>query len=255
MPTWNPGQYLKFGTERTRPAVDLCARIPGSPRRILDLGCGPGNSTEVLRERWPEAELTGLDSSPEMINQARASHHAGTWILAGAEGYLPPAPLDLVFSNAVLHWLPDHGRLLPGIMGWIAPGGCLAVQMPAKQNPLRAALAAVAERPRWREALAGAEGALHFHEAAFYYDLLAPAADRVDLWETVYHHPMASHQALIEWYEATGMRPFLERLPAEADRAAFKGEVLEASRGAFPVAADGKVVMPFRRLFFVAWKK
>ncbi len=255
MPSWNPGQYLKFGAERTRPAMDLCARIPGSPGRILDLGCGPGNSTAVLRERWPEAELTGLDSSAEMIAQARASHPNGSWILAEAQDHVPAAPYDLVFSNAVLQWLPDHRQLLPRLLDWIAPSGCLAVQMPARNGTLlRTALAAVAERPRWRDALAGAEADLTFHEAAFYYDLLAPAADRVDLWETVYHHPLASHQALIDWYEGTGMRPFLERLPFEAVRTAFKDEVLEACRGDFPVAADGKVVMPFRRLFFVAWK-
>jgi len=254
MPIWNPAQYLKFGAERTRPSLDLCARIPGSPGRILDLGCGPGNSTAVLRERWPEAELAGLDSSAEMIAQARASHPAGSWILAGAEGYVPPEALDLVFSNAVLQWLPDHQRLLPRIMGWLAPGGCLAVQMPAKDGTrLRAVMAVVAARPRWRDALAGAEGALNFHDASFYYDLLAPSA-QVDLWETVYHHPMASHRALIEWYEGTGMRPYLERLPDEAARAAFKAELLEECRGEYPVMADGKVVMPFKRLFFLAWK-
>jgi trans-aconitate 2-methyltransferase len=253
---WNPGQYLKFGAERTRPAMDLCDRVPGSRGRILDLGCGPGNSTAVLRERWPEAELAGLDSSPEMIAQARASHPAGTWILAGAERYQPPAPCDLVFSNAVLQWLPDHQRLLPRLMGWLAPGGCLAVQMPAKGGTvLRPALAAVAGRPRWQEAMAGAEGALIFHEARFYYDLLAPLADRVDLWETTYYHPLPSHQALIDWYEGTGMRPYLDRLHGDAVRSAFKAEVLEACRGDFPVAADGKVVMPFKRLFFVACKR
>ena len=253
MPSWNPGQYLKFGAERTRPAADLCARIQGSPRRILDLGCGPGNSTAVLRERWPEAELAGLDSSPEMIAQARAGHPGGAWILADAADYVPAAPYDLVFANAVLQWLPDHPGLLARLMGWIAPGGSLAVQMPAKGGTvLRSALAAVTVRPRWREFMAGAEGALTFLEARVYYDLLAPLAERVDLWETIYYHPMASHQALIEWYEGTGMRPFLDRLPDDAARAAFKAEVLEACRGDFPAAADGRVLMPFKRLFFVA---
>jgi trans-aconitate 2-methyltransferase len=246
---WNPSQYLKFGAERTRPALDLCERIPGAPRSILDLGCGPGNSTAVLRERWPEAALAGLDSSPEMIAQARASHPAGTWILAGAEHYEPPGRYDLVFSNAVLQWLPEHRLLLPRLMGWIAPGGCLAVQMPAEGSPLRSALADLAGRPRWRDALAGAGNALHFHDARFYYDLLAP---RVDLWETVYYHPLASHRALIDWYEGTGMRPYLDALPDAAAREAFKAELLEACRGDFPAAADGRVLLPFRRLFFVA---
>ena len=253
MPAWDPGQYLRFGAERTRPAQDLCARIPGAPRRILDLGCGPGNSTAVLRERWPDAAITGLDSSPEMIAQARAGHPAGTWILDRAESYGPPEPLDLVFSNAVLQWLPDHARLLPRLMGWIAPGGCLAVQIPAGgRTGLRAALAIVAARPRWQAALAGAEAALTFHDAPFYYDQLAPIAGRVDLWETVYHHPLASHEALVAWYEATGLRPYLDRLPDPAARTAFKAELLEACREEFPVAADGKVVLPFRRLFLVA---
>jgi trans-aconitate 2-methyltransferase len=125
--------------------------------------------------------------------------------------------------------------------------------MPAKDGTrLRAAMAEVAARPRWRDALAGAEAALTFHDASFYYDLLAPAA-RVDLWETVYHHPMASHQALIDWYEGTGLRPFLERLP-DGERSEFKAELLEVARAEFPVRADGKVVMPFKRLFFLAWK-
>ena len=251
MPTWDPGLYLKFGAERTRPSLDLCARVPIEPRRILDLGCGPGNSTAVLRQRWPGAELAGLDSSPEMIARARAGHPGGEWILADARTWRPERPYDLVFANAVLQWLPDHGQLVPRLMEWVAPGGCLAVQMPAAGTGLRTALAGLAGQDRWRSALAGAEGALSFHPAGFYYDLLAP---RVDLWETVYHHVMASHQALVEWYEGTGMRPFLERLLDEADREAFKAGMVEACREAFPPSADGKVLMPFKRLFFVATK-
>ncbi|MGA2079218.1 MAG: methyltransferase domain-containing protein [Holophaga sp.] len=256
MTSWDPGQYLKFADERTRPSRDLCARIPlPSPGRVLDLGCGPGNSTQVLRERWPEAEIAGLDSSPEMIAKARALFPGGTWIVADAAAYQPLGELDVVFSNAVLHWVPDHPRFLPRLLGWLAPGGCLAVQMPAGDgNRLRGVLNQVARRPRWQQALAGAGEALTFHPAPFYYDLLAPLTARLDLWETVYYHPMASHQALLEWYEGTGMRPYLERLPDEAARAAFRSELLEAFRSEFPLAVDGKVAMPFRRLFFVAWK-
>jgi len=254
MPIWNPGQYLKFGAERTQPSRDLCARIPGEPGRILDLGCGPGNSTAVLRERWPGAQLAGLDSSPAMIERARADRPGDTWILADARGYEPPAALDLVFSNAALQWLPEHRALFPRLMGWLAPGGCLAVQMPAKDGTtLRGLLGTVAARPRWRTALAGAEGALTFEDAAFYYDVLAAAGTRVELWETVYYHQMASHEALIEWYEGTGMRPYLERLQGTGP-AEFKAEVLEACRGEYPLAADGRVLMPFRRLFFMAWR-
>jgi trans-aconitate 2-methyltransferase len=256
MPQWNPGQYLKFGEERTRPAHDLCARIQlSAPGRLLDLGCGPGNSTRVLRDRWPAAGITGLDSSPEMIAQARASWPGGTWLLADAAALGPGAPYDVVFSNAALQWLPDHEALLPRLLGQVAAGGCLAVQVPALDGTLlRSSLRSVARRPRWYSALAGAEDALSFHPADFYYDLLAPLASRLELWETTYYHVMASHRALIDWFEATGMRPFLERLGGEDDREAFKAEVLEACRPDYPPARDGKVLMPFKRLFFIAWK-
>ena len=254
MPPWNPEAYLKFADERTRPAADLAARIlKASPGSILDVGCGPGNSTRVLRERWPGAEITGLDNSPEMIAQARASHPGGAWVLGDAAAYDPGRRFDVVFSNAALQWLPDQEQVLPRLLALAEEDGCLAVQVPAEGSGFRAALRAVAGRPRWRPALAGAEDALSFHEAAFYYDQLAPRAARVDLWETTYFHVLASHEALLEWYAQTGMRPYLDRL-GEADRAAFQAEVLAACRGDYPAAADGKVLMPFRRVLFVAWK-
>jgi trans-aconitate 2-methyltransferase len=196
-----------------------------------------------------------MDNSPEMIARARESHPAGTWILADAATWDPGAPGDLVFSNAALQWLPNHDFLIPRLMGLVAPGGCLAVQVPAQGGPLiRASMRAIARLPRWRDRMGEAEGALVFHEAGYYYDLLGPLAARVDLWETTYHHVLASHQALVDWFESTGMRPYLDRLPDEEARADFKGEVLAACRGDYPPARDGKVIMPFRRLFFVAWK-
>jgi trans-aconitate 2-methyltransferase len=257
MPSWDPDRYAKFLDERTQPSRDLCARIPlAAPGRVLDLGCGPGNSTRVLRERWPGAELAGLDSSREMIAQARACCPEGTWILADAATFEPEGDWDVVFSNAALQWLPDHERLLPRLMGWLAPGGCLAVQMPARgASPFRASLQAVAQRPRWREALAGCTGTLTFLGARAYYDLLVPVAARLDLWETTYHHVLDSHQGLVDWYAGTGMRPYLDRLADPADREAFQAEVLDGCIEEYPVAADGKVLMPFKRLFFVAWKQ
>lgn len=253
MAAWNPSQYLKFDAERSRAAVDLCLRIQGlAPTRILDLGCGPGNSTRVLRERWPGARITGLDSSPEMIARAKESHPGGTWVLADAATW-EGGTWDVLFSNAALQWMPEHGRLVPRLLGHVAPGGCLAAQMPAKGTPLRTLIRSVAGRPRWREPMAGAEDAMVFQQPGFYYDLLAPRCARVDLWETTYHHIMASHQAMIDWFEATGLRPYLDRLEDEAERSAFKGEVLEACRENLPAAANGMVLMPFHRLFFVGW--
>jgi trans-aconitate 2-methyltransferase len=254
MPSWDPGQYVKFLDERTRPSRDLCARIDlAAPARVLDLGCGPGNSTRVLAERWPGADLAGLDSSPEMIAQARSGHPDGAWILADAATYEPAGQWDVVFSNAALQWLPDHPRLLPRLLGWVAPGGCLAVQMPARDSsPFRDALRATAQRPRWRDRLGDCSGSLTFLGAGAYYDLLAPLVARLDLWETLYYHVLDSHQGLVDWYAGTGMRPYLDRLPDPADRAAFQAEVLEGCREAYPVAGNGRVLMPFRRLFFVA---
>jgi trans-aconitate 2-methyltransferase len=256
MPSWDPGQYVKFLDERTRPSRDLCARIDlAAPARVLDVGCGPGNSTRVLRERWPDADLAGLDSSPDMIAQARADRPDGTWILADAAAFEPEGDWDVVFSNAALQWLPDHERLLPRLLGWVAPGGCLAVQMPARDgSPFRASLQEVARRPRWRDRMDGCAGSLTLLGAQATYDILAPLAARLELWESIYYHVLASHQGLVDWYAGTGMRPYLDRLAEPADRAAFQAEVLDGCREAYPAAGDGRVLMPFRRLFFVAWR-
>ena len=255
MPTWDPNQYVKFLDERTQPSRDLCARIPlAAPARVLDVGCGPGNSTRVLRERWPGAKVAGLDNSREMVDRARADCPEGDWILADAASFEPAGDWEVVVSNAALQWLPDHDRLLPRLLGWVAPGGCLAVQMPARgASPFRSSIQAVAQRPRWREALAGATESLTFLGARAYYDLLAPVAARLEMWETIYYHVLDSHQGLVDWYAGTGMRPCLDRLPDPADRAEFQAEVLDGCIEEYPAAADGKVLMPFRRLFFLAW--
>jgi trans-aconitate 2-methyltransferase len=255
MSDWNPGEYLKFKDERTRPSRDLCSRIAlDAPARVLDLGCGPGNSTAVLRERWPKAEVIGLDSSAEMIAQARAAYPDGIWQQGDLAGYQPGAPCDVVFANAVLQWLPDQAALLPRLLGLVAPGGCLAVQVPAR-SAFRAALEAVALRPRWRTLLDGAGEAVSFHDAPYYHAVLAPLTRTLDLWETIYFHHLASPQGVLDWYRATGMRPYLDRLAEAEQREAFQGEVLEACRKDYPTAADGTVLMPFRRVLFVAWKQ
>ena len=255
MPTWDPGQYLKFNEERTRASRDLCARILlDAPARVLDLGCGPGNSTAVLRERWPGAALTGLDSSPEMLARARATGPAAYWLLADVASWEPEATYDVVFSNAMVQWLPDPGAQVPRFQAWAAPGGCLAVQVPCG-NRMRELIQEVAADKRWRAALAGVATWRALHEPAYYYDLLAPRAARVDLWSTTYQHVMESHEALVEWYAGTGMRPYLDALPDPADQAAFRDEVLRACREAYPRAADGKVLLAFPRLFFVAWNQ
>lgn len=258
--TWDPGQYLKFRDERTRPSVDLVARIQlGSPAAILDVGCGPGNSTEILHERWPTARITGLDSSAEMIAKARASHDWGEWVCADAAslgGTADGTAWDLVFSNAALQWIPDHERLVPSLFGLVRPAGALAVQVPANAgSPLHRSLVRTAEDPRWSRLTSGCASRLVYREPSSYYRFLCGVAARLDVWETIYHHELPDHQALIEWYKGTGMRPCLERLGDEPSRRAFEDAVLEGCRAEYPVQPNGRVIYPFRRLFFVAYAR
>ncbi|MCX7029122.1 MAG: methyltransferase domain-containing protein, partial [Spirochaetes bacterium] len=191
--TWDPGQYLKFRHERTRPAIDLASRVLlASPAAILDVGCGPGNSTEVLHDRWPAARITGLDNSPQMITEAGSSHDWGEWVCADAAslgGEADRGTRDLVFSNAVLQWIPDHERLVPMLFGLVKRGGALAVQVPANAGfPLHQSLLRTADDPRWSRFTAGSASRLTYHEPSFYHGLLWGLADRVEVWETTYHH-------------------------------------------------------------------
>ena len=255
--SWDPGQYLKFKDERTRPSIDLASRLVGLvPSAILDVGCGPGNSTEVLHDRWPDARITGLDSSPDMIANARSAHAWGEWVCADAallgRGGTRQT-WDLVFSNATLQWIPDHERLLPRLFSLVNTGGALAVQVPANGgSPLHQALVRTAADPRWSRFTATCASRLVYHEPSFYYGLLCGLAERLELWETTYHHALADHEALLEWYRGTGMRPCLELLPDDASRRAFEGAVLEGCRTDYPTQPDGRLIFPFRRLFFVA---
>ena len=256
MSDWNPQQYLKFGDERTQPSIDLVARIKlERPGTIIDLGCGPGNSTRILRERWPDAETAGLDSSEEMIDKARKDFPDGDWIVGDAAKVPLDLKYDLVFSNAVLQWIPNHEALLPRLFRMVSPGGALAVQVPAtRESPLHRALLEVAHRPEWRIFTAACGNLLNYHNGEYFYRLLYPLTEQIVLWETTYFHLLSSQRDIVEWYKGTGMRPFLESLPDDRSRAAFEEEVLEECRRSYPVEGNGKVLYPFRRVFFIAYK-
>lgn len=255
--SWDPHLYLQFGDERTRPAADLLSRIDlVRPRRIVDLGCGPGNSTRLLRRRWPEATLLGLDNSLEMIGAARESFPEGSWILGDIAGWHDPDSFDLVFSNAALQWVPDHGSLFPRLMARLKTGGVLAAQMPAHlASPLHRQILEVAEAPPWRDRMAAARTAIRVERPSFYYELLWPLAKRVDLWETEYTHVLESVEAILRWIGGTGLRPFLDALPEPAEKEAFKGLLLARLKQSYPPQQDGAVLFPFRRLFLVAERK
>ena len=253
MADWNPSLYLKFDDQRTRPARDLLARIPApSPSRVADLGCGPGNSTELLVERWPKARVVGIDNSPGMLEQARRAHPDWSWEEHDVAGWAPAEPYDVVYSNAALQWVPGHASLFPRLLEAVRPGGFLAVQMPRNLDaPSHALMRETAEEGTWRDKLRGARDALIVGDPNFYYDLIAPRAARLDLWETEYAQVMDSADAILEWVRGTGLRPFVQRLD-EAERAEFERRYLEKLRRAYPTRADGKVLFPFRRIFMVA---
>jgi trans-aconitate 2-methyltransferase len=255
MPTWDPDQYRRFAAERGQPAADLAARVAVErPRRVADLGCGPGTSTAVLRRRWPDADIVGLDSSPEMIAAARAAEPAGAWQVADIGAWSPAEPFDVVFTNAALHWLPDHATLLPRLVRHVAPGGAFAVQMPFHlESAVHRLMVEIADRPEWRERTIGARGAIMVEGPEFYYDVLQPHAKHVDLWVTEYLHVLDEPAAIVEWFRGSGLRPFLEALADDAERRRFQELLLAGVTAAYPRRAGGKVLFPFRRLFAVAY--
>jgi trans-aconitate 2-methyltransferase len=259
MPTWDAKQYLRFNDQRTRPCRELAARIAiDAPERVIDLGCGPGNSTAVLAERWPDSGLTGLDSSPEMIGAARIEYPQRTWCVGDIATWVDQddQTYDIVFSNAALQWVDNHPQLFPKLLARIAKGGALAIQMPANfEAPAHSIMRELAASPAWRDHFpAGGIREWHVHDLATYYDVLAPVAAAVDFWQTEYQHIMADAAGIVEWYKGTGLRPFLDALADDQQRADFTAQYLEHIQRAYPVRKDGRVIFPFRRMFLIAYR-
>jgi trans-aconitate 2-methyltransferase len=256
MREWDPDQYLQFKRERTQPSIDLVARIPmDDPKTIIDIGCGPGNSTQILLKRWPHADIVGLDKSEKMIERARRDYPDQKWIVGDASAPDAGQSFDIVFSNAALHWIPQHALLLQRLFGLLQENGILAVQVPANQaSPLYQAILRVSEAGAWSAFTKGREASLTHHSADYYYDQLALYSNEISIWETIYYHIMKSHQELIDWYRSTAMKPFLDSLPTDSDREEFENEILIECRNAYPPQRDGKILYPFKRLFFTARK-
>lgn len=252
---WDPSQYLKFIDHRLRPALDLLARIDApAPRTVFDLGCGPGNVTALLAVRWPDARITGVDGSAAMLARARADHPGLAWQQADLAAWEPAGPVDLLYSNAALHWLDDHERLFPRLMGFVAHGGVLAVQMPRNfREPSHTAMAESAAAGPWRAKLAGAMRVFPMPDVGAYYDWLAPLARRLEVWETVYYQVLEGDDPVAEWTKGSSLKPLLDALD-EGERAAFFADYAARCRKAYPKRSDGRTLFPFRRLFVVATK-
>ncbi|MBL8711018.1 MAG: trans-aconitate 2-methyltransferase [Rhodospirillaceae bacterium] len=253
--SWSAAQYTKFERERTRPVRDLLLQIPvEDAKTAVDLGCGPGNSTELLKARFPNAAITGMDSSSDMIEAARKRMPDIHFEIDDIATWHQPGPFDVIFANASLQWVPDHARLLPTLMEKLAPGGSLAVQMPDNlDEPAHQLMAKVGREGPWAKKIEQAETARVKRQSPdWYYRILGTGGAQVDLWRTVYFHPLAGGApAVVEWFKATGLRPYLTPLD-EAERKDYLAKYEAEIALAYPALPNGTVVLPFPRLFFVA---
>lgn len=255
---WDPEQYLRYADERGRPFADLLARVAASaPAVVADVGCGPGNLTATLRERWPGATVVGVDSSAEMVEAARrdfAGDERLTFEQSDLRDWPLPADVDVVVCNATLQWVPEHDQVLAAWAEALRPGAWVAVQVPGNFDaPSHRSIAEVRRRPRWRERLASIEARPAVAEPSTYLGLLAEHGMSADVWETTYLHVLPGEDAVLQWLRGTGLRPVLGALDAE-ERADFEAELAELLRAAYPRRPYG-TVLPFRRIFLVGHKE
>ena len=254
---WNPNLYLKFKDERTQPSIDLVTKIKTThdPGSIIDIGCGPGNSTQVLFQRWPNAKVTGLDNSPAMIDKAKHDFPDQTWIIADAGTFTSQTKFDLVFSNATIQWVPNHSQLLKNLSDLLKPDGILAIQIPMFWDmPIGQSIDKVACNPEWKSHTDGVKDLFTIHDYHFYFDVLSSIFPVVDMWETFYMHVLDSQESILEMIRSTGLKPYLERLTRETDKQKFESEVFSSIKKDYPVQKNGKVIFPFKRLFFIGYK-
>ncbi len=253
---WDPGEYRHFGDERSRPFFDLLARVGAeTPEVVVDLGCGPGTLTAALARRWAQAEVRGIDSSAEMIEAARELPSGPgsrlSFALGDVRNWKPDGGVNVIISNAVLQWVPDHLDVVARWAGFLGTGGWLAFQVPGNNDqPSHQALRELAASDRWRPLLANVQLNRQAADPAEYLDLLARSGFKVDAWETTYVHVLHGDDPVLDWYKGTGLRPVLAALtPGQA--AEFLADYRVRMREAYPAAAYG-TVFPFRRVFAVA---
>lgn len=251
---WSPGQYLKFEDERTRPAYDLLSAVPDQGvKYAVDLGCGPGNSTELIIERYPQAEVVGVDSSADMVAKAKERLPGRKFTVADIDKWEPTKAADLLYANAVMQWLPEHDRLFPRLLGYLNPGGCLAIQMPDNlEEATHVAMRDVAADTRWAIRMSEADATRSkIGTASSYYRLLRPYCRRIDIWRTTYHHPLQGLDGIIEWFTGSALRPYLALLNKE-EQVDFLEKYRQILARSYEPDDGGMVLLPFPRLFIVA---
>lgn len=253
---WDPKLYGRFAAPRLRPALDLLTGVPAlEARTIIDLGCGSGVLMDPLTSRWPDAMVTGIDSSDEMLAQAREKHPAAdwprvSWVKDDIITWKPQTPPDLIVSNAALHWVRDHDLLLPRLLETLAEGGVLAVQVPGNfEEPSHRIIRDATDQGPWRGRVPTRPAGIL--EPNAYYDLLAPQASGVEIWETIYHHVLTGPDPVFEWLRGSALRPVLAALH-EGEIEPFEALCRNALADAYPPQPDGSVLFPFRRVFIIA---
>ena len=254
--SWSAEQYMKFEDERTRPARDLLDQIPNLPDGALyDLGCGPGNSTELIHDRFPAYMLTGIDSDENMLVAARKRMSHTRFDKGDLAHWKPPERAVLFFANAVFQWLPDHLGTIERLMGELIPGGTIAVQMPDNlDEPSHASMRELAQDPRFSQYFPnGGVRRAALPAPSVYLDRLEAKSIRIDVWHTIYYHRLANAEAIVEWVKGTGLRPYLDHA-GEAHREAYLADYLGRVEKAYPKMSDGRVLLRFPRIFMVAVK-
>ena len=251
---WNPDLYLKFYSERIQPTIDLASRIRYEhPGNILDVGCGPGNSTQILAKKWKNSKITGIDNSRSMIEKARKEYPNQNWKFMDASENNIKSKYDIVFSNSVIHWIPNHTDLLQKLYGILNNKGVLAIGIPLFWDmPLGKSIERIAQSNRWKEYTSNVSKLFTIHDYPFYYDILSELFNTINIWETNYMHIFNSHISILDMIRSTGLKPYLEKLSNDSDKLEFEKEVLKSISKDYLLQNNGNVVFTFKRLFFVA---
>lgn len=258
MKDWDPGHYLKFRSERTQPSIDLVGKIHCDlpPENIIDIGCGPGNNTQVLKQRWPNANVLGIDNSPNMINKAKAEYPDMHWHVADIATFETDQKFDLVYSNATIQWIPNHEELLPKMATLLRNKGIIAVQIPQfRDMPIGQTIDIVSKKEQWNYKVAHCRNLFTYNPYTIYYDILARFFTKIEMWETFYLHEMESHEAIIDMVKSAGMKPYMDALLDENEKENFAQEILSQIKLKYPTQKNGNVLFPFKRLFFVGYRK
>lgn len=253
---WDPNSYLKFDKERIQPSIDLASRIKfDNPSRIIDIGCGPGNSTQVILQKWPGSAIIGIDNSKTMIEKAKKDYPEQNWEILDAGKDEIPGTYDIIFSNSTIQWIPNHDDLLKKFHRSLNDDGLIAIQIPMFWDmPIGKSIKKISRDKRWNNVTKGVTELLFMPDYSYYFDQLSRLYNSINIWETEYMHIMDSHFSILDMIRSTGLRPYLDSFDKKEDQKNFENQVLNDIKKEYAFQKNGKVIFPFKRLFFIAYK-